>query len=98
MRHNPKNRRDLTLPTRRVFLQRCAVATMGVIVLPRWVHADPSWSTGDPFSLGVASGTPSTDGFVLWTRLAPQPLAGDPEQPGGVGPRPKTVRNEKATQ
>jgi alkaline phosphatase D len=28
----------------------------------------------DPFSLGVASGDPSPDGFVLWTRLAPQPL------------------------
>ena len=30
----------------------------------------------DPFALGVASGDPSQDGFVLWTRLAPggQPL------------------------
>ena len=52
------NRRDLQFPTRRVFLQRCAVATMGVIVLPRWVHADTSWSAGDPFSLGVASVLP----------------------------------------
>jgi len=24
-----------------------------------------------PFTLGVASGEPSADGFVLWTRLAP---------------------------
>ncbi|MEV0143651.1 MULTISPECIES: alkaline phosphatase D family protein [unclassified Nonomuraea] len=32
---------------------------------------------GDPFTLGVASGDPSTDGFVLWTRLAPDPLGGD---------------------
>ncbi|MEV1246614.1 alkaline phosphatase D family protein [Nonomuraea sp. NPDC050022] len=31
----------------------------------------------DPFTLGVASGDPSTDGFVLWTRLAPNPLSGD---------------------
>jgi len=29
-----------------------------------------------PFQLGVASGDPSADGFVLWTRLAPEPLAG----------------------
>lgn len=36
---------------------------------PRWVN--------DPFSLGVASGDPTADGFVLWTRLAPEPL--DPE-------------------
>ncbi|MFI6598347.1 alkaline phosphatase D family protein [Nonomuraea sp. NPDC050536] len=33
--------------------------------------------SADPFTLGVASGDPSTDGFVLWTRLALQPLAGD---------------------
>jgi alkaline phosphatase D len=31
----------------------------------------------DPFTLGVASGDPSTDGFVLWTRLALNPLSGD---------------------
>ncbi len=29
-----------------------------------------------PFKLGVASGDPSPDGVVLWTRLAPQPLTG----------------------
>jgi len=29
-----------------------------------------------PFQLGVASGDPAADGFVLWTRLAPEPLAG----------------------
>lgn len=27
-----------------------------------------------PFTLGVASGDPLPDGFVLWTRLAPRPL------------------------
>jgi len=27
-----------------------------------------------PFTLGVASGDPSPDGFVIWTRLAPKPL------------------------
>ncbi|MEV4097311.1 alkaline phosphatase D family protein [Streptosporangium saharense] len=31
----------------------------------------------DPFTLGVASGDPSPGGFVIWTRLAPQPLAED---------------------
>jgi len=29
-----------------------------------------------PFQLGIASGDPAADGFVLWTRLAPQPLEG----------------------
>src|SRR3954452_17123278 len=32
---------------------------------------------GDPFTLGVASGDPAVDGVVLWTRLAPTPLAAD---------------------
>ena len=30
----------------------------------------------NPFTLGVASGEPATDGFVIWTRLAPEPLSG----------------------
>ncbi|MDI7775836.1 alkaline phosphatase D family protein [Asticcacaulis sp. EMRT-3] len=30
-----------------------------------------------PFTLGVASGDPASDGFVIWTRLAPDPLAPD---------------------
>src|ERR1700704_734631 len=41
-------------------------------------------SGGDPFSLGVASGAPRPDGFVLWTRLAPDPLSPDPATPGGM--------------
>jgi alkaline phosphatase D len=31
---------------------------------------------GEPFTLGVASGEPSFDGFVIWTRLAPEPITG----------------------
>ncbi|MFI5936165.1 alkaline phosphatase D family protein [Actinoplanes sp. NPDC051494] len=31
----------------------------------------------DPFTLGIASGDPEHDGFVLWTRLAPTPVAED---------------------
>jgi alkaline phosphatase D len=30
-----------------------------------------------PFTLGVASGEPAPDGFVIWTRLAPEPLVPD---------------------
>ncbi len=37
-----------------------------------------------PFSLGVASGDPLPDGVVLWTRLAPDPLAEDGN--GGMPP------------
>ncbi|NRQ50858.1 alkaline phosphatase D family protein [Aeromicrobium stalagmiti] len=31
----------------------------------------------DPFTLGVAAGDPEPDGFVIWTRLAVDPLADD---------------------
>src|SRR5258708_25620776 len=44
----------------------------------------PRWAAGDPFSLGVACGDPTPDGFVLWTRLAPLPLHTDPAMPGGM--------------
>lgn len=53
----------------------------------------PRWSE-DPFTLGVASGDPSPDGFVLWTRLAPDAFA--PDGHGGMGPRPVTVEYEVA--
>jgi alkaline phosphatase D len=42
------------------------------------------WPNGDPLSLGVASGAPRPGGFVLWTRLAPEPLSADPATPGGM--------------
>ena len=47
----------------------------------------------DPFSLGVASGDPTPDGAVLWTRLAPLPLDAD----GGMPPHPVEVSWEVAT-
>src|SRR5690606_27234420 len=37
-----------------------------------------------PFQLGVASGDPAPDGFVLWTRLAPKPLEGGGMEPEAV--------------
>lgn len=40
----------------------------------RLVLAQPQFSTY-PFSLGVASGDPEPDSVVLWTRIAPTPLA-----------------------
>lgn len=38
----------------------------------------------DPFTLGVAAGDPEPDGFVIWTRLAVDPLAED-----GLGGMPR---------
>jgi alkaline phosphatase D len=45
------------------------------------------------FTLGVASGDPLPDGVVLWTRLAPDPMAGD----GGMPQVAVPVRWEVAT-
>jgi len=59
--------------------------------LPRNLVTKPRFDR-DPFSLGVASGEPSADGFVLWTRLAPEPL----EQGGGMVMRPMIVTWEIA--
>ncbi|GII04555.1 alkaline phosphatase D family protein [Planobispora takensis] len=44
----------------------------------------------DPFTLGVACGDPGPGGFVIWTRLAPRPLAEDGR--GGMPARPFSVR------
>jgi alkaline phosphatase D len=49
----------------------------------------------DPFTLGVASGDPAPDGFVLWTRLAPVPMADDGH--GGMPPEAVPVQWEVAT-
>src|SRR5262245_52638964 len=48
---------------------------------------------GYPFTLGVASGQPLPDGFALWTRLAPIPLA--PDGLGGMS-EPVSVEWELA--
>ena len=50
----------------------------------------------NPFSLGVASGDPAPDGFVMWTRLAPEPLFADPLLPGGMPRQPVEVAWEVA--
>lgn len=49
---------------------------------------------GHPFTLGVASGDPLPDGVVLWTRLAPEPLADDGH--GGMPAHPFPVHWEVA--
>ena len=54
---------------------RLASSAAAATSLPRW-----SWSTTlrqrDLFPLGVASGSPAPDGFVLWTRLLDGPVPG----------------------
>ena len=85
------NRRN-TL-TRRAVLVRLAAVGATALVHPRAAAAAlfPR-SRGYPFSLGVASGYPSPSGFVLWTRLAPEPLAPG----GGVEQKVLPIRYEIA--
>jgi alkaline phosphatase D len=88
-----------TGPTRRRLLKAAAGTGLGLMAAPallRYAGAQ-SWRAGDPFSLGVASGAPRADGFVLWTRLAPEPLSGNPQTPGGMRGGDVTVGYEIAT-
>ena len=70
------------MTTRRTFLAATAAVTAAGLLPAR--HARPAESfrfSTNPFSLGIASGYPTPDGMVLWTRLAPSPL-----EPGGGMP------------
>jgi alkaline phosphatase D len=93
--------------TRRIIAKRLtrrrliggAVAGFGALAAPGLMRiaTAQSWRSGNPFSLGVASGTPRPDGFVLWTRLAPEPLSTNPEMPGGVSGADVALRYGIAT-
>jgi len=60
---------------RRAFLARTGQCLMLTFASPDFSLAQPKFTT-NPFTLGVASGDPTADGIVLWTRLAPEPLTG----------------------
>jgi hypothetical protein len=75
---------------RRRFLQGALALTAGHILAasrPAAAQVVPPRFTAYPFSLGVASGAPRPDSVVLWTRLAPEPLA----QSGDGGMPPERV-------
>ncbi len=76
---------------RRQFLQLAsfAAASAATLSLPRsvWSQTDTSHKfQSNPFTLGVASGSPTHDSVVLWTRLVES----------GLDSRPVTVRWEVA--
>ena len=80
---------DFATVNRRRVLQRLGVA--GLVTAGSGLFARSVWSqlafTSNPFSLGVASGDPAPDGFVMWTKIAPKPLergAGMPKKPVDV--------------
>jgi|CXWL01.1.fsa_nt_gi alkaline phosphatase D len=73
--------RQFSFPVnRRTFLLGGA-ALAAAAILPGRARGAATRFSAYPFTLGVASGDPAADGFVLWTRLAPRPL-----EPGGGMP------------
>ncbi|MFA7387400.1 MAG: PhoD-like phosphatase N-terminal domain-containing protein, partial [Thiohalobacteraceae bacterium] len=78
----------MTRQSRRSVLKGGALLA-GTILIPAARSAEPVLARlgSYPFTLGVASGEPAPDGFVIWTRLAPHLLEPD----GGMPPLPFEV-------
>lgn len=76
--------------TRRQILSAATITPLAGV--PAIVKAQ-SWFAGYPFSLGVTSGDPAPDGFVIWTKLAPKPF----EPHGGMPTVPLPVKWEVAS-
>ncbi|WP_067971520.1 alkaline phosphatase D family protein [Nocardiopsis trehalosi] len=96
MSHSPAPR-SAPLPRRRFLGVGTASAAAVALGAGASAHtpASAQRSSADyPFSLGVASGDPHHDGAVLWTRLAPDPLAEDGT--GGMPAEPVDVEYEVA--
>lgn len=77
--------------SRRLLLQRAAaLASVSIAGAAlggcEWPTAMRPKFGAYPFALGVASGDPVSDGFVIWTRLAPNPFdrASVPDETIGV--------------
>jgi alkaline phosphatase D len=81
----------MTLHRRQLLKAAASLAAAGV-ALPGIISARAQYKA-DPFSLGIASGEPASDGFVIWTKLAPEPFAFR----GGMTPLPAEATFEVAT-
>jgi alkaline phosphatase D len=80
---------------RRAFLRVLGASAFVTAAGTRWYSsawANPVFSAY-PFSIGVASGEPAANGFVIWTRIAPRPL----ERSGGMPKKPVEVAWSVAT-
>src|SRR5262245_28909062 len=90
----PPARPNLARPSldRRRLLKGAAGA--GLVMMP-FVRSTPLFAQlrDDPFTLGIASGEPAPDGFVLWTGRATEPLT----PRGGMAPVAMEVTWEVAT-
>lgn len=81
------------LSDRRRFLTLAGGGTLAAALGSVASSPSPAWASpkfqADPFTLGVASGEPFPRSVVLWTRLAPDPLALDGK--GGMPDRTVAV-------
>jgi alkaline phosphatase D len=88
--------------SRRVLLRTGGSAAAGLLLLGRTspARSAPPFDVDKPFSLGVASGDPTPDGFVLWTRLLPEgaPLDGSALKQEPYGVRYEVAADEGFTQ
>ncbi|TMS57271.1 alkaline phosphatase [Imbroritus primus] len=83
------------MPDRRDFLKQLALGSSVALATVASHAAEPVTAAAfpsNPFRLGVASGYPTHEGVVLWTRLAPHPL----EAQGGMPPVAMDVQWEIA--
>jgi alkaline phosphatase D len=67
---------DLFAARRRLLIKAAGGSVLMALASSTYAKAiwtNPKFST-NPFTLGVASGDPSPDGFVIWTKIAPSPL------------------------
>jgi alkaline phosphatase D len=71
------------MTTRRQIVQ-AAVAAGLILPLAGRAGAQASAQGRNPFTLGVASGSPRDTSVVLWTRLAPDPVNGGGMTPGSA--------------
>jgi alkaline phosphatase D len=88
---------DTPTVTRRQWV--AATGGLAAVIALGQLPGDPASAAprrlGYPFTLGVASGEPLPGGVVLWTRLAPEPLA--PDGLGGMPNRQVSVTWQLAT-
>lgn len=63
----------MTDTKRRELLKALAMTGVGLAACSRQILNAPVFNDY-PFQLGVASGEPASDGFVIWTRIVTQPL------------------------
>ena len=89
------NVEEFSTLNRRAFLRglgASALITATGCLFSRSVWGSPVFAAY-PFALGVASGEPAPDGFVIWTKIAPKPL----ERGGGMPKKPVEVEWMVAT-